>query len=108
MSLHSDLLGRLQAVASVQLVARLQDDRLNFPQAGELHVFLPASARRAPAIRWMSGRKTCSSLACGKIRRSAPRRATNCTLAMACKAPSRSACRLTAAASARCAPLRGA
>jgi UDP-2,3-diacylglucosamine pyrophosphatase LpxH len=41
MSLHSDLLGRLQAVASVQLVARLQDDRLNFPQAGELHVFIP-------------------------------------------------------------------
>jgi UDP-2,3-diacylglucosamine pyrophosphatase LpxH len=41
MSLHSDLLGRLQAIASVQLVARLQDDRLNFPQANELHVFIP-------------------------------------------------------------------
>lgn len=41
MSLHSDLLGRLQAIASVQLVARLRDDRLNFPQANELHVFIP-------------------------------------------------------------------
>jgi UDP-2,3-diacylglucosamine pyrophosphatase LpxH len=41
MSLHADLLGRLQAIARVQLVARLQDDRLNFPRAGELHVFIP-------------------------------------------------------------------
>jgi len=41
MSLHADLLGRLRAIASVQLVARLQDDRLNFPQANELHVFIP-------------------------------------------------------------------
>jgi UDP-2,3-diacylglucosamine pyrophosphatase LpxH len=41
MSLHGDLLGTLQSVASVQLVARLQDDRLNFPQANELHVFIP-------------------------------------------------------------------
>jgi UDP-2,3-diacylglucosamine pyrophosphatase LpxH len=53
-SLHSELLGSLQAVARVQLVARLQDDRLNFPQAGELHVFIPdlhliTAARRAEA-----------------------------------------------------------
>ena len=41
MSLHADLLGRLQAIARVQLVARLQDDRLNFPGANELHVFIP-------------------------------------------------------------------
>ncbi|MEO8595924.1 MAG: metallophosphoesterase [Candidatus Solibacter sp.] len=41
MSLHGDLLGRLQELAQVQLVARLKDDRLNFPQAGELHVFIP-------------------------------------------------------------------
>jgi UDP-2,3-diacylglucosamine pyrophosphatase LpxH len=41
MSLHADLLGRLRAIASVQLVARLQDARLNFPQANELHVFIP-------------------------------------------------------------------
>src|SRR4051794_12252266 len=41
MSLHSDLLKTLQSVAKVQLVARLQDDRLNFPQTGELHVFIP-------------------------------------------------------------------
>ena len=41
MSLHSDLLGRLRAIASVQLVARLKDGRLNFPQANELHVFIP-------------------------------------------------------------------
>jgi UDP-2,3-diacylglucosamine pyrophosphatase LpxH len=53
-SLHSELLQSLQAVASVQLVARLQDDRLNFPQAGELHVFIPdlhliTAARRVEA-----------------------------------------------------------
>src|SRR5260370_37816099 len=53
-SLHSELLRSLQAVAQVQLVARLQDDRLNFPQAGELHVFIPdlhliTAARRAEA-----------------------------------------------------------
>ena len=41
MSLHADLLERLEAIASVQLVARLKDDRLNFPQSGELHVFIP-------------------------------------------------------------------
>src|SRR5450759_3084952 len=41
MSLHADLLGRLQAIARVQLVARLQDDRLSFPGANELHVFIP-------------------------------------------------------------------
>ena len=54
MSLHADLLGRLQAIASVQLVARLVDDRLNFPQANELHVFIPdihliTAARRVEA-----------------------------------------------------------
>ena len=54
MSLHADLLGALQAIASVQLVARLRDDRLSFPQANELHVFLPdihliTAARRAEA-----------------------------------------------------------
>lgn len=52
MSLHSELLRRLQAIASVQLVARLQDDRLSFPQTNELHVFIPdihliTAARRA-------------------------------------------------------------
>lgn len=41
LSLHDALLQSLQAVARVQLVARLRDDRLNFPQAGELHVFVP-------------------------------------------------------------------
>ncbi len=41
MSLHADLLASLQAIARVQLVARLQDDRLNFPQSNELHVFIP-------------------------------------------------------------------
>jgi UDP-2,3-diacylglucosamine pyrophosphatase LpxH len=41
MSLHDDLLGVLQSVAGVQLVARLRDERLNFPQTGELHVFIP-------------------------------------------------------------------
>jgi UDP-2,3-diacylglucosamine pyrophosphatase LpxH len=54
MSLHSDLLRTLQSIANVQLVARLQDARLNFPQAGELHVFIPdihliTAARRAEA-----------------------------------------------------------
>ena len=43
MSLHADLLGSLEAIARVQLVARLKDDRLNFPQSGELHVFIPDS-----------------------------------------------------------------
>ena len=41
MSLHDDLLVRLQTVADVQLVACLKDERLNFPQANELHVFIP-------------------------------------------------------------------
>ena len=41
MSLHDDLLHRLQASADVQLVAQLRDDRMNFPQSGELHVFIP-------------------------------------------------------------------
>jgi UDP-2,3-diacylglucosamine pyrophosphatase LpxH len=54
MSLHSDLLGALQSVARVQLVARLNDPRLNFPQTGELHVFIPdihliTAARRTEA-----------------------------------------------------------
>ena len=54
MSLHADLLGALQSIASVQLVARLRDDRLSFPRAGELHVFIPdihliTAARRAQA-----------------------------------------------------------
>src|ERR1017187_5065107 len=54
MSLHADLLGTLQSIANVQLVARLRDDRLSFPQAGELHVFIPdvhliTAARRAEA-----------------------------------------------------------
>src|ERR1035438_8176069 len=54
MSLHSDLLGCLQAIARVQLVACLQDDRLNFPQSNELHVFIPdlhliTAARRVEA-----------------------------------------------------------
>jgi len=40
-SLHGDLLERLQSVAQVQLVACLQDARLNFPQLAELHVFIP-------------------------------------------------------------------
>jgi UDP-2,3-diacylglucosamine pyrophosphatase LpxH len=40
-SLHTDLLRRLQAAARVQLVARLADDRMNFPQTNELHVFIP-------------------------------------------------------------------
>jgi UDP-2,3-diacylglucosamine pyrophosphatase LpxH len=41
MNLHADLLDALQSVARVQLVARLVDTRLNFPQAEELHVFIP-------------------------------------------------------------------
>src|ERR1017187_3795134 len=41
MSLPGDLLGALQSVARVQLVARLRDERLNFPQVNELHVFIP-------------------------------------------------------------------
>ena len=54
MSLHADLLGRLEDIASVQLVASLKDDRLNFPQANELHVFIPdlhliTAARRVEA-----------------------------------------------------------
>jgi UDP-2,3-diacylglucosamine pyrophosphatase LpxH len=54
MSLHSDLLACLQSVASVQLVACLQDERLKFPQANELHVFIPdihliTAARRVEA-----------------------------------------------------------
>jgi UDP-2,3-diacylglucosamine pyrophosphatase LpxH len=54
MSLHSDLLDRLEGVARVDLVARLVDPRLNFPQTGELHVFIPdvhliTAARRAQA-----------------------------------------------------------
>jgi UDP-2,3-diacylglucosamine pyrophosphatase LpxH len=40
-SLHTDLLRRLQSVARVQLVARLADERMNFPQTNELHVFIP-------------------------------------------------------------------
>jgi UDP-2,3-diacylglucosamine pyrophosphatase LpxH len=54
MSLHSGLLGALQGVANVQLVARLEDPRLNFPQTEELHVFIPdlhliTDARRTEA-----------------------------------------------------------
>jgi UDP-2,3-diacylglucosamine pyrophosphatase LpxH len=54
MSLHGDLLGALQAIARVQLVARLRDERLNFPAVNELHVFigdvhLITAARRAEA-----------------------------------------------------------
>ena len=54
MSLHGDLLGRLRAIARVQLVARLRDDRLSFPQSNELHVFIPdlhliTAARRVEA-----------------------------------------------------------
>ncbi|MGD0771550.1 MAG: hypothetical protein ABSC05_01885 [Candidatus Solibacter sp.] len=54
MSLHADLLASLREIASVQLVARLQDERLNFPQSGELHVFIPdlhliTAARRVEA-----------------------------------------------------------
>jgi UDP-2,3-diacylglucosamine pyrophosphatase LpxH len=54
MSLHADLLGALEAIASVRLVARLRDERLNFPRANELHVFIPdihliTAARRAEA-----------------------------------------------------------
>ena len=41
MSLHEDLLAALRSVANVQLVARLRDERLNFPQVNELHVFVP-------------------------------------------------------------------
>src|SRR4051794_10902685 len=41
MSLHEDLLTRLQSIAKVDLVSRLKDDRMNFPQTGELHVFIP-------------------------------------------------------------------
>jgi UDP-2,3-diacylglucosamine pyrophosphatase LpxH len=53
-SLHDELLQNLQAIARVQLVARLRDGRLNFPQAAELHVFIPdlhliTAARRAEA-----------------------------------------------------------
>jgi UDP-2,3-diacylglucosamine pyrophosphatase LpxH len=53
-SLHADLRGALQSVAKVQLVARLKDTRLRFPQTGELHVFIPdihliTAARRAEA-----------------------------------------------------------
>jgi UDP-2,3-diacylglucosamine pyrophosphatase LpxH len=53
-SLHSDLLAALRPLAQVQLVARLKDARLNFPETGELHVFLPdihliTAARRAQA-----------------------------------------------------------
>src|ERR1035438_1517232 len=54
MNLHGDLLGRLRAIARVQLVARLRDDRLSFPQSNELHVFIPdlhliTAARRVEA-----------------------------------------------------------
>jgi UDP-2,3-diacylglucosamine pyrophosphatase LpxH len=54
MSLHDDLLRRLQGLARVQLVARLEDARLNFPQSQELHVFIPdlhliTAARHAEA-----------------------------------------------------------
>ena len=54
MSLHGDLLGALQAIARVQMVARLRDERLNIPAANELHVFIPdvhliTAARRAEA-----------------------------------------------------------
>ena len=54
MSLHSDLLAKLESVAGVQLVARLTDARLNFPNVDELHVFIPdihliTAARRAEA-----------------------------------------------------------
>src|SRR4051812_43395193 len=54
MSLHNDLLRTLESVAAVQLVARLEDPRLNFPQTGELHVFIPdvhliTASRRAEA-----------------------------------------------------------
>ena len=38
---HDELLAALQAVAKVDLVSRLKDERLNFPQTGELHVFIP-------------------------------------------------------------------
>jgi UDP-2,3-diacylglucosamine pyrophosphatase LpxH len=53
-SLHDDLLAALQAVSSVQLVARLRDERLSFPQSNELHVFIPdihlvTAARRLEA-----------------------------------------------------------
>jgi UDP-2,3-diacylglucosamine pyrophosphatase LpxH len=53
-NLHAELLGTLQEIASVQLVASLRDERLNFPQTGELHVFLPdihliTGARRSEA-----------------------------------------------------------
>jgi UDP-2,3-diacylglucosamine pyrophosphatase LpxH len=51
-NLHTDLLRTLESVARVELVARLVDPRINFPQSSELHVFIPdvhliTAARRA-------------------------------------------------------------
>jgi UDP-2,3-diacylglucosamine pyrophosphatase LpxH len=51
-SLHDDLLRALRGNAAVELVACLRDERLGFPQAHELHVFIPdvhliTAARRA-------------------------------------------------------------
>lgn len=41
MSLHDSLLSSLQSVATVQLVACLRDERLNFGGDNDLHVFIP-------------------------------------------------------------------
>src|SRR5690348_1108810 len=41
MSLHDRLLETLQSTAKVSLVASLRDERLDFPNAGELSVFVP-------------------------------------------------------------------
>jgi len=41
MSLHDDLLSRLEALAGVALVARLRDPRLGLPDATRLNVFIP-------------------------------------------------------------------
>ena len=41
MSLHDRLLETLNSIADVSLVACLRDERLNFPDIDELHVFIP-------------------------------------------------------------------
>lgn len=41
MSLHDSLLSALQSVATVQLVASLRDERLDFEGDDDLHVFIP-------------------------------------------------------------------
>jgi hypothetical protein len=43
-------------MARVQLVARLRDERLNFPQSNELHVFIP------PRLQWLIDPRTARNI----------------------------------------------